>query len=283
MKSPAFSAAMPTYIASTGSATSVAADARDVPPDRRPRRLRMREREDREQPWVIVGNADALGRIDEVLPRPFAGSRPPAPMRDRHERAQRHVRGPPRRASAAAIATNVFAAPGLEPDVSAEHLPKPCQAGCLERTESGRLWPAREQGGARRRPGRARRRPRQRAPAVPPFVCGSTVSAAARSSAAAATVDRAASPRRCGVLIEGRGDSLVGAQRPPSPDATAGAPGLRPPRPAPHTSAGPVLGSRPAAPQSGSAGDESAPHPDDFHQPYVDGGVEGSSSRPGGP
>ena len=102
-------------------------------PHRRRRRLRIGERDDNQQSWVLVRKADAFGRIDDVLPRPGAGPRPPAAMRDRHERAQCRIRI----AAGEQLLRDRDERLGgalLEPDVTADHLLQPGQAGGLERT-----------------------------------------------------------------------------------------------------------------------------------------------------
>ena len=57
-------------------------------PHRWGRHFRIRQRDNRQESWVVARRAHAFGGVDDVLPRPGAGTRPPAAMRDRHERPQ---------------------------------------------------------------------------------------------------------------------------------------------------------------------------------------------------
>ena len=113
-------------------------DPRDAQQDRASDRLWICQRHDRQQPRVIVRESHLLCCIDDVPPGPRLTLRPPAAMRDRHQRAERHVRIA-RVAGATGDVDERLRGTALEPHIPADHLLQPRQPGRLEFADIERL------------------------------------------------------------------------------------------------------------------------------------------------
>ena len=108
-----------------------------------PRQFRMGERDHGEQTRVVVGYAAALGGFDHIFPRPGTRAGPPASVRDRHQRPQRHVRV----AAAEHLPRDRDERLGrarLHPDIAADHVLKPGRASHLQRADLDRFHPLKQ-------------------------------------------------------------------------------------------------------------------------------------------
>src|SRR5260370_42243590 len=84
----------------------------------------MSKADDREHPRVIVRHPHGQGGFDEILASPRLRTRPPAPMCNRHQRAQSHVSVAP----VAQLFGDRYEGPRgtrLEPDAATEDLTEP--------------------------------------------------------------------------------------------------------------------------------------------------------------
>jgi hypothetical protein len=175
----------------------------------------------RQQARVIVSDADALRRVDDVLARPRSRSRPPTPMCDRHERAQRRVR-----------VTAVEHLPrdrdervgraGLGPHVPADHLLQPSQPGRLDRARRQRLHLPEEAPHHVDEAKLIRNLSSTDQPLALPYRIGRERGRTFQRGSG--TGHRAAAPCRRGMCVERDGDFLIAADggRRPVPELTLG-------------------------------------------------------------
>ncbi len=113
-------------------------DLRDAQQDRASSRLRIRERHDGQQAWVVVRESHLQCCVDDVVSGPRLTPCPPAAMRDRHQRAERRV-DVARGASATGDGDERLRGTALKPHIPADHLLQPHRSGCLKFADFERL------------------------------------------------------------------------------------------------------------------------------------------------
>src|SRR5207253_10512356 len=92
----------------------------------------------REHTGIVIGHAHASRGVDDVLPCPTADPGPPAAVRDRHQRLQRHV-GVATLPHLLRYRHEGLCGAGLEPHAAADDLAEPGKTSRVTGVEIGRF------------------------------------------------------------------------------------------------------------------------------------------------